>query len=411
MKSPSTRERYFRPPGSFGPSPLPAWAGGGVALFRTYWMPFFSPRRAPASLSHVIIWGVLAGLVFTQPAAHLAAGRYYALQTALLAVLLGLFYFNVGWAVPRLLYGRRLGAYLGLLAALTLTISLTHRAAQLALAGPAPARMMGRERLPGPSSRPGDAPPTPRPNPDQPGPGGPGWLNPAVLLATLLVLGLGTSVAAVQRGQREAEARHALEQEKLTAELALLKAQLNPHFFFNTLNNIYALTQLDGERARAAILRLSRLMRYVLYESPAAQVRLSQEVSFLRDYIELMRLRLTASVQVRVVMPDPLPFDPLLAPLLFQPFVENAFKHGVSATAPSFISIELRQPTARTVELRVRNTRFAARPAAPAAAEPGGIGLANTRRRLALLYPAAHELTVAETTPENEYAVCLTLHL
>ena len=377
-------------------------------------MPLFSPRRAPASLLHVVIWGVLAGLVFTQPAGQLPAARYYALQAALLVVLLAVFYFNVGWAVPRLLYGRRLGAYLALLLALTLAVAVAHRAGQRALAGPrAPTGPV--EPAPGrpPGPPPGRRPlPTPRPGPDAPGPGPePNWLNPPVLLATLLVLGLGTSVAAVQRGQREAEARHALEQEKLTAELALLKAQLNPHFFFNTLNNIYALTQLDGERARAAILRLSRLMRYVLYESPASQVRLSQEVSFLRDYIDLMQLRLPASVQVRVVLPDPLPFDPLLAPLLFQPFVENAFKHGVSATAPSLISVELRQPAARTVELRVRNTRFAARPAAPEATEPGGIGLANTRRRLALLYPAAHALTLAETTPANEYAVCLTLHL
>ena len=208
----------------------------------------------------------------------------------------------------------------------------------------------------------------------------------------------------------------------MATELSLLKAQINPHFFFNTLNNIYALTLLDGEQARAALHRLSRMMRYVLYESPAGHTRLSQEIGFLRDYIELMHLRLTTKVQVRFEMPDPLSpdpagsdpagSDPFIAPMLFQPFVENAFKHGVSATAPSSISIELRQPTANTVVLCVRNTLFPNRPAAAAADdEPGGIGLLNTQRRLDLLYPHAHTVRVTPRTAANEYEVCLHLNL
>ena len=198
---------------------------------------------------------------------------------------------------------------------------------------------------------------------------------------------------------------------QLETELSLLKAQINPHFFFNTLNNIYALTHVDAEQARAALHRLSRMMRYVLYESPAGQTRLSQELGFLRDYVELMHLRLTDKVQVLLQVPGPLAADPLIAPMLFQPFVENAFKHGVSATAPSCITIELRQPSAQTVELCVRNTVFPARPAAPPDDEPGGIGLANTQRRLDLLYPAAHTIRVVPCTAANEYEVCLHLSL
>jgi two-component system LytT family sensor kinase len=91
----------------------------------------------------------------------------------------------------------------------------------------------------------------------------------------------------------------------------LLKAQINPHFFFNTLNNIYALMLLDADQARAALHRLSRMMRYVLYESPAGHTRLSQEISFLQDYIELMHLRLTNKVQVH--------FEPSSRPCCFSP--------------------------------------------------------------------------------------------
>jgi LytS/YehU family sensor histidine kinase len=234
-----------------------------------------------------------------------------------------------------------------------------------------------------------------------------------MLLATLLVVGLGTSVAAIQRGQYDAQVRGALEQEKLATELSLLKAQINPHFFFNTLNNIYSLTLLDVERARAALHRLSRMMRYVLYETPNGQTHLSQEINFLLDYVELMNLRLTDQVEVVVETPSPqageLAADPLIAPMLFQPFLENAFKHGVSALVSSRITIALRQPSAQQVELCVRNTLVP--PAATYPDEPGGIGLANTRRRLDLLYPGRYQLHITNPTPANEYEVCLSLHL
>ncbi|WP_460502192.1 sensor histidine kinase, partial [Hymenobacter agri] len=250
--------------------------------------------------------------------------------------------------------------------------------------------------------------PHPLPGPEENAP----LFNTGVLLITLLVLGIATSLAAMQKGQRDAESRLELERRQVATELSLLKAQINPHFFFNTLNNIYALTILDGDQARAALHRLSRMMRYVLYESPAGHTRLSQEISFLQDYIDLMHLRLTTKVQVRFERPDPLSPDPFIAPMLFQPFVENAFKHGVSATAPSVISIELRQPTASTVALCVRNTVFPDRPAdADADDEPGGIGLVNTQRRLDLLYPRAHSVRVNPRTAANEYEVCLHLNL
>lgn len=385
-----------------------------VVLNHCHSMLLFPPRQAQAVLLHAVIWVLLGVLLFTQPTSSLPPATFYLLQTLLFGVLLGVFYLNVYWAVPQLLYGRRLVAYLGFLLVVLLGVVVPHRRLQQ--------RLEVRRAQPGPSqfapANPhGGPPPEPGRRPGPPGPTGPArprWLDPAVLLSTLLVVGLGTSVAAVQRGQRDAQVRAALEQERLATELSLLKAQINPHFFFNTLNNIYALTLLDGERARAALHRLSRMMRYVLYETPGGHTHLSQEISFLRDYIDLMHLRLTDQVEVVLELPPPAEpgagtTDPFIAPMLFQPFIENAFKHGVSATNPSRITVALRQASARQVELCVRNTLFP-EVVAPED-EPGGIGLANTRRRLELLYPGRYHLRVTTPTPLNEYEVCLSLQL
>ena len=226
------------------------------------------------------------------------------------------------------------------------------------------------------------------------------------LLTTLFVLGISTSITVVQKWQHDARLRQDLEQQRVSAELAVLKAQINPHFFFNTLNNIYALTLLDGEQARAAIHRLSRMMRYVLYDTAGGLTLLSQELNFVQDYLTLMQLRLDERVTVTFEQPEPL-HDVPLAPMLLLPFLENAFKHGVAATQPSRIYIGLRQPTPTVLELEVRNSLLLA--ASTDLAGSNGIGLANTRRRLDLLYPGQYELLVEPCTAEREFRVRLRL--
>ncbi|GAB3636303.1 hypothetical protein GCM10027422_18930 [Hymenobacter arcticus] len=370
---------------------------------------FSSPRQAQALLLHAVIWGLLGVLVFTQPTGEVPAPQAYWLQAGLLAGLLGVFYLNAGWAVPRLLYGQRGAAYFGFLVVVVVGVAASHRLVQQRLATPRqlggaqprPSRWEGRAPHPPGPAQPGGRPPRRPPS----GPGS-GWANPAVLLSTLLVLGLGTSVAAVQRGQREALARAALEQEKLSTELSWLKAQLNPHFFFNTLNNIYSLTLLDGEQARDAIHRLSRLMRYVLYDTATGLAPLSQEIQFVQDYIDLMHLRLTDNVAVKLSLPQPL-HEAAIAPLLLLTFVENAFKHGVSALVPCTIVVVVRQPTPATLDVTVENDVFPDRPR-PLDGQ-SGIGLANTRRRLNLLYPGRHTLRI--TSLATHYQVQLTLTL
>ncbi|WBO84874.1 sensor histidine kinase [Hymenobacter yonginensis] len=362
-------------------------------------MPLFTSYLASARLLHLIVGALLAVLVFTQPSGGTAAGPFYALQLGLFVVLLGLFYANVHWAVPQLLYRQRLVLYLAFVAGAVLSVGVVHKRVQQQLRRIETARPP-RFRAPGPAAG-------QRPGPPRGGPDG-GWVSPAALLAAALVLGLGTSVAAVQRGQRETALRQALEQEKLLTELSWLKAQINPHFFFNTLNNIYSLTLLDGSQAREAIHRLSRMMRYVLYENQNATTTLSQEVQFVRDYLDLMQLRLTDNVTVEFTLPQPL-HEVAIAPMLLLTFIENAFKHGVSTEAPSRIRIALRQPTAHTLEVLVENSVFVDRPVA--LDENSGIGLTNTRRRLALLYPDRHTLTITELTPAHEYRVHLSLEV
>jgi len=357
-------------------------------------------------LLHALVWGLVAVLLVAQQPDYPGPKptEFWLTQAVVFGLLVGVFYLNVQWAAPRLLYGGKVLAYVALNAAAVLAVLAVHQQVEQALRVPELVAT-AREAVLNPPNPWSGPRPHPLPGPEESS----AFVNPGVLLITLLVLGIATSLAAMQKGQRDAESRLELERRQVATELSLLKAQINPHFFFNTLNNIYALTVLDGEQARAAIHRLSRMMRYVLYESPAGHTRLSQEISFLQDYIELMHLRLTNKVQVHLEMPDPVSPDPLIAPMLFQPFVENAFKHGVSATAPSVITIRLRQPTAQSVELCVRNTVFPERP--DDEDEPGGIGLTNTQRRLDLLYPNAHTINVTARNAANEYQVCLQLTL
>lgn len=225
------------------------------------------------------------------------------------------------------------------------------------------------------------------------------------LLTALMIISVSTSVAAVQNVQRDKQTRQNLEQEKINSELSFLKAQINPHFFFNTLNNIYALTVIDVEAAQKALHKLSRLMRYVLYETQHGTVLLSQEIAFAQDYIELMQLRLTD--KVKVVLEPPVPMhDVSIAPMLFLPFIENAFKHGVSAVQPSRIDIKIWQEGIK-VFVDVKNTLFTEK--RTVLDESNGIGLVNTQRRLDLLYPGKYHLDVNENSTEREFEVRLEL--
>jgi two-component system LytT family sensor kinase len=225
-----------------------------------------------------------------------------------------------------------------------------------------------------------------------------------LLFVSVLIAGISSSIAVITKWYADQQSRLLLEQEKITAELSFLKAQINPHFFFNTLNNIYSLNGTDTEKAGDAIYTLSHMMRYVLYDSKN-NTTLKKEISFVENYLKLMQLRLTDKVKIAFVKPDG-NLDHSFAPMLFLPYIENAFKHGISSTENTSIYIGITS-TRDTVTIEVRNTILTVK--GEIMEESNGIGLVNTKRRLDLLYPGRYILTIDPHTDDNEYYVQLVL--
>ncbi|MRR18560.1 GHKL domain-containing protein [bacterium] len=211
-------------------------------------------------------------------------------------------------------------------------------------------------------------------------------------ITSFLVSGFAVGLRYAESALRKEEEIKELEREKLNSELALLKNQVSPHFFFNTLNNIYSLIEINQKDAQEAVLSLSKMMRYMLYESEQGNTRLSHEIEFMKGYIDLMQLRMSDRVRLTVDWPKEYD-DHDLPPLLFIPFIENAFKHGVSYQGKAFIEISLRSEKDQ-ITFTVRNSISGANGSAPRIAS--GIGLDNVRKRLGLLYPGRHELWIDE---------------
>lgn len=171
-------------------------------------------------------------------------------------------------------------------------------------------------------------------------------------------------------------------QKNTEAELVWLKNQLNPHFLFNTLNNISSLTYIDADEAQEKIAQLSDVLRYALYQSNEKKVPLAGEIEFMRSYIELMRMRCDENTTVEIDI-SPMPPHLIIAPLLFISPIENAFKHGVSTTKKSFIHVSLREDEGH-IFFVCENTNI---PKSDNNHTGSGIGLENLRRRLELIYP------------------------
>ena len=188
-----------------------------------------------------------------------------------------------------------------------------------------------------------------------------------------------------------------LEREKLEAQLKYLKYQISPHFFMNTLNNIHALVDIAPGEAKESILNLSGLMRYLLYEGDKSTIPLKKEIDLLNQYISLMKLRFSDSVDVSFNASKEIP-DMEVPALLFISFVENAFKHGVSYQHESFIDISLEYQGDRLL-FNCRNSC----PEEKSIDEGGGIGITNSRRRLALMYGDDYKMDIINR--DNIYTV------
>lgn len=222
-----------------------------------------------------------------------------------------------------------------------------------------------------------------------------------VVLA-LFMTGANSGIKLMYQSIRDEQEMAELKRQNMQAEMDYLKYQINPHFFMNTLNNIHALIDIDPECAKDAVIELSKMMRYVLYDSGREIISLKRDIQFLENYIELMRIRYTDNVEIRLDYPKRLPEGVSIPPLLFIVFVENAFKHGVSYNRPSFIHIDIicteEHVTGTIVNSRHSESRNKA----------AGIGLENVRKRLELIYgPRNYTLRIDEQ-PET-YTVQLVI--
>lgn len=247
--------------------------------------------------------------------------------------------------------------------------------------------------------------------PNLPNAGGRPWqgrkrplVEPFNMAIFFMVFTVGTCVAVIQRWLKTEEHRKETESEKLNTELSFLKSQINPHFFFNTLNNIYSLAIVKSEKTAPAVMKLSSIMRYILTETNNNLVSLQNEVDFTKNYIELQQVRLTEKTTIHFDVVGEVD-NKNIAPLLFIPFVENAFKYGISTKSTSEINIHIESLdhkiifTSSNHIVQSENNMM----------ENTGIGINNVKRRLELMYFNKHILT--NTIKDNIYQVHLEISI
>lgn len=225
-----------------------------------------------------------------------------------------------------------------------------------------------------------------------------------IFLLGFLIIGFNSGMKIFIRWLDEQEKQSEKERQYLSAELAVLKQQVSPHFLMNTLNNIHALIDFDSEKAKDSIIKLSRLMRYMLYESNTEQVPIKKEIDFIESYIELMRLRYDESkLSIRLSYPA-FATDVYVPTLLFLPVIENAFKHGIDASGKSFVDIQFKMEASNLL-FQIENGNFPVKKRRPQ--EASGIGLKNIKRRLDLIYPNNYSLDVSSS--EEIFSVTLSI--
>jgi len=227
-----------------------------------------------------------------------------------------------------------------------------------------------------------------------------------VIISTLIVgfdTGLKLSVLWVRSEQKRVDT----EKENMKIQLAFLRNQISPHFFMNTLNNIHALIDINTEDAKESVIKLSKLMRYLLYDSDHGKVPLSKEVEFIRSYVELMKLRYSDKVDINLSFPEIIPKRDI-APMLFTSIAENAFKYGVSYQHKSVIDIMM---NTRDDDLyfRICNSIHCS-DGKSAENESGGIGLANLRKRLDLIYGNDYSITTSQSSDIFEINIRIPLY-
>jgi two-component system LytT family sensor kinase len=226
-------------------------------------------------------------------------------------------------------------------------------------------------------------------------------------LLTFFIAGSSTIFKIITDWARQLSEKQDLENQTMQSELRFLKSQINPHFLFNTLNNLYALTLKKSDAAPDIVIKLSDIMRYMLYECNEKQVPLIKEVNYIQNYLDLERLRQGKNVEIKFEHRGHVSTQKI-APLMFIPFLENSFKHGLNNNiTKGFVNIELSSQPDEVVFF-IENSKPDT-PPPPDHRRSGGIGLVNVKRRLDLLYPDKYELIIDDNP--RTYAVTLKLKL
>jgi len=226
------------------------------------------------------------------------------------------------------------------------------------------------------------------------------------MIISILVVAAGTAFKMVTQWLNEESRRKDLEKEQLKTELALLRHQVSPHFFMNTLNNIHALIDINAEDAKNTIIQLSTMMRYLLYDTAHGQTTLKKEIEFIESYITLMKLRFPKDVVINLEVPT-LTNDIQIPPMLFISFLENAFKHGVSYQSQSYVSFKFELFDGR-LKCDIKNSKHKNNDLKDTSIS--GIGLTNIKKSLDLLYGKDYTLNILDDEKDFEIQLNIPVH-
>jgi two-component system sensor histidine kinase AlgZ len=335
---------------------------------------------------HILVWCVVFGLppFFALRGGFFSWPDFFSFLPIPISFLI-IFYVNYFYLTERWLFKRKILLFItiniGLIVGLALLLHVWHEMEQLFVFSSTKPKQSGETQMPEIAFIVRDI--------------------SSLTFVTILSIAIKITMRLSQMEARQKEMEKAMTE----AELKNLKNQINPHFLLNTLNNIYALSQFDPPKSTSAILELSELLRYVLYDNEKKYVPLQDEIDFIRNYIELMQLRLTDNTKVAVNFDISEDNNTLIAPLIFISLIENAFKHGISNDEPSMIEFKLKENPNGEILFYAKNSYF---PKTISDKSGSGIGLQQVKKRLELLYP--HRYVWKTEIKDNYYTTILIIN-
>ncbi|HHB52808.1 MAG TPA: histidine kinase [Saprospiraceae bacterium] len=325
---------------------------------------------------HSFFWAILFVLLFLWEGT--AFGLYFSFTNELinLCFYIIIVYFNLNYLIPHYLYEDKIWTYLGLLLLATLVLTPIKLIIFYFKFADYPSLQNGLVAHQ--------------------------WSQ---FLLTFFITSSATVGKIISDWTKDRRERQELKTKTIQSELKFLKTQINPHFLFNTLNSLYALTLKKSDNAPQIVIQLSEMMRYMLYECNESSVLLSNEVKYIQNYLALERLRQGPGIEINFQVQGDIN-GKMIAPLLFTPFLENSFKHGLSnQIKEGYVNILL-EAEENEISFFIENSKPSTIPM-KSHSRSGGIGLTNLRRRLKILYPNRHKLEINNTP--NSYSVHLVI--